>query len=103
MADETLLDYDDLMQPVIDTLRATGGQASNAELNAAIVAALGLPPALATQTHQPTSNLTELEYRLQWTRTYLRQFGLIDSPRRGVWALTKAGWQTGQVDGRLQV
>lgn len=98
MSDEKLPDYDDLMQPVLEALRNAGGQASNAELSAAIAAALTLPLALATQSHQPGSKLTELEYRLQWTRTYLRQFGLIDSPRRGVWALTEAGWQTHAVD-----
>ncbi|MFO7633924.1 MAG: Mrr restriction system protein, partial [Caldilinea sp.] len=90
--------YTDLMQPVMNALRAADGQASNADLNAAIVAALDLPPALVEQPHQPGANLTELEYRLQWTRTYLRQFGLIDSPRRGVWTLTDAGWKTHQID-----
>lgn len=103
MPDERLPDYDDLMQSVIDALRAAGGQASNADLNVAIVVALELPQALAGQLHQPDSNLTELEYRLQWARTYLRKFGLIDSPRRGVWALTEAGWQVHTVDRRETV
>jgi hypothetical protein len=53
------------MQPVMNALRAADGQASNADLNAAIVAALDLPPALIDQPHQPGANLTELEYRLQ--------------------------------------
>ena len=98
MLDETLPAYDDLMQPLMDALRAASGQAGNADLVAAIAGDLGLPPAIAAAPHQPGTSLTELEYRLRWTRTYLRQYGLIDSPRRGVWALTEAGWQAGQVD-----
>ena len=35
-----------------------------------------------------------------WTRTYLRRFGLIESPRRGLWILTEAGQQVTSVDPR---
>jgi restriction system protein len=98
MADRPMPQYTDLMQPLVDVLRSAGGQASNAEINAAIVAALALPSAVATRLHQPDSPLTELEYRLQWTRTYLRQFGLIDSLRRGVWTLTAVGWTVESVN-----
>jgi len=98
MSDEKLPTFADLMQPLMDALRSAGGQASNAELNVAIVAALALPPVLAEQLHKPGSSLTELEYRLQWARTYLHHFGLIDSPRRGVWAFTETGWQTHAVN-----
>jgi restriction system protein len=36
----------------------------------------------------PTS---EVEYRLAWTRTYLKKVGAIDNSERGVWALTSKG------------
>ncbi|MBK8047293.1 MAG: winged helix-turn-helix domain-containing protein [Anaerolineales bacterium] len=42
--------------------------------------------------------MRRLEYNLQWTRTYLRRYGLIDSPRRAVWLLTAAGWQREAID-----
>ena len=94
MSEATVPRYDALMQPVMDALHASNGQASNAEICAYVVQALALPAAAAEQAHKPGAALTELEYRLQWTRTYLRQYGLIDSARRGHWLLTELGWKT---------
>lgn len=33
---------------------------------------------------------TEIEYRLAWARTYLKQFGLLCNPTRGTWQFTDA-------------
>ena len=98
MSEATVPSYDAMMQPVIAALRANDGQASNAEICAFVIQTLALPPAAVDRLHTAGSPLTELAYRLQWTRTYLRQYGLIDSPRRGYWLLTEAGWQTETVD-----
>ena len=100
MAEQAVPTYDAMMQPVLEVLRAAGGQASNEQICAAVIDALDLPLSVSELPHKPGSSLTELQYRLQWTRTYLRQFGLIDSPRRSVWVLTEAGRQTEQVDPR---
>lgn len=88
------------MQVVLDALRAKGGQATNAEITSYVAQALELPAEVVQRLHKPGRNLTRLEYNLQWTRTYLRMFGLIDSPRRGVWMLLPAGWQASSVDAR---
>ena len=90
--------YDTLMQPTLDALRACGGQASNDDIVARVIQAQALQPEVAEHPHKDGLDLTELEYRLMWTRTYLRQFGLIDSPRRGVWTLTEAGWQATSIN-----
>ena len=87
-----------MMQPTLDALHALGRQGTTRLINAFVIQALELPPEIAQQPHKPGSSLTEVEYRLQWTRTYLRQFGLIDSPRRGYWALTDVGRETLQLD-----
>ena len=98
MSEGTVPSYATLMQPVMDALHASNGQASNAEICAYVVQTLALPAAVAAQAHKPGAALTELEYRLQWTRTYLRQYGLIDSARRGHWLLTAMGWKTQAVN-----
>ncbi len=41
---------------------------------------------------------TEFEYRLAWTRTYLKKYGLLENSSRGVWALTQQGRQVDLVD-----
>ena len=98
MANLPIPSYDALMQPTLDALRACGGQASNDDIAARVIDAQALPADVAEHPHGDGGDLTELEYRLMWTRTYLRHVGLIDSPRRGVWALTEAGWQTTSIN-----
>jgi restriction system protein len=42
--------------------------------------------------------MTEIEYRLMWTRTYLKKFGIIENSSRGIWALTPKGSTTEKVN-----
>ena len=44
--------------------------------------------------------MTELEYRLSFARTYLKNYGLIDNSERGVWSLTDTGRKTQRVDSK---
>ena len=49
--------------------------------------------------HNPDRGaLTEVEYRLAWTRTYLKTYGILDNSSRGIWALTTKGNETEKVD-----
>ena len=41
---------------------------------------------------QPKRNYTQFGYRLNWTRWLLKVYGLVESPKRGVWTLTTRGW-----------
>ena len=41
---------------------------------------------------------SEVAYRLAWTRTYLKQYGLLENSSRGVWALTAAARNVNSVD-----
>ncbi|MBW7882716.1 MAG: Mrr restriction system protein [Caldilineaceae bacterium] len=98
MASNALPTFDAMMQPALEALRAQGGQATNGEIYAYVIQALEVPAPAVQQPHRAGSSLTELEYRLQWTRTYLREYGLIENVRRGVWRLTEAGWQRTPID-----
>ncbi len=90
--------YDQLMQPTIDALHAFDGKATNLQIYEWVMEQLNLPDEIKKQLHKPGSSRTEVEYRMMWTRTYLRQVGLIDSPARATWVLTDLGQQTRQVD-----
>src|SRR6185369_8428469 len=49
---------------------------------------LQVPEEIASQLHNPEySNETELEYRLAWARTYLKNYGILERSGRGVWAI----------------
>lgn len=41
---------------------------------------------------------TEFEYRIAWTRTYLKRYGILENSSRSVWALTPEGRSVSQVD-----
>jgi len=49
--------------------------------------------------HNPEKGgMTEIEYRLMWTRTYLKFYGIIENSTRGVWSLTEKGSTQEKVD-----
>ena len=48
--------------------------------------------------HKGRVDQTEVEYRLAWSRTYLKKYGLLENSTRGVWALTPAGSKIEHVD-----
>lgn len=51
---------------------------------------LKFPEEVTSQLHNPEkSSQTEVEYRLAWARTYLKNFGLIENSERGVWSFTE--------------
>ena len=89
--------FDELMNPTLRALRELGGSASIEELLREVTRDLNLPLEVTSQTHLGGPQ-TELAYRLAWTRTYLKKFGLIDNSQRGVWSLTRDGHATQSVD-----
>ena len=93
--------YDDLMNPVIHALKQLGGSGTNEEINNKVAEIAGIPSAELEVLHNPNKGgMTEIEYRLMWTRTYLKKYGIIDNSARGVWALTAKGNQVNSVDER---
>ncbi len=80
--------YDQLMQPVFQTLKDLGGSGSIEEIDEKAVEILGLSEEVANQPHNPEkSSQSEMQYRLAWARTYLKKYGLIENSSRGVWAI----------------
>lgn len=99
MAEVEVPTFDTLMNPLLQALKSLGGSAKIDELNEKTIEIANLTEAQTGILHQPDkSDLTEIAYRLGWTRTYLKNFGLLENPARGVWALTAAGNEIGIVD-----
>jgi len=82
--------YDELMIPVIKALKDLGGSATIDELNEKVYVLTNLPDDILQIPHTENDSRTEIEYRLAWTRTYLKKYGLLDNSERGVWALIEA-------------
>ena len=48
--------------------------------------------------HNENGLTSEIDYRLAWSRTYLKKYGLIDNSSRGVWALTRRDIDLSKID-----
>jgi restriction system protein len=91
--------YPTLFEATFAALRTLGGSASNEELLERVIQDLALPPSVVEVPHGD-SGMSEIEYRLAWARTYLKNAGLVANSGRGVWAFTPLGKQTNSIDGR---
>ena len=93
------LQYDDLMNPVIQSLKSLGGSGTNEEINNKVAELAKIPSDQLEVLHNPEKGgMTEIEYRLMWTRTYLKFYGAIENSTRGVWSLTEKGSTLEKVD-----
>lgn len=90
--------YRDLINPILAALHVLGGSATNREIVNQVIEDMGLSSAIIQVPYSGKANRTALEDELGWARTYLRNYGLIDSSERGVWSLTAKGHETQHVD-----
>jgi restriction system protein len=91
--------HDALMNPLIQAIKSLGGSGTIEEINNKVAEIAGLIDEQLSVLHNPEqSTATEIEYRLGWSRTYLRKFGILENSSRGVWALTPLGSKTDRVD-----
>ena len=80
-----------LMWPVLQAVQALGGSARISEISGQVAKQEGFSEELLGVMHKPGSPQTELDYRLAWARTYLKNIGALVNSSRGVWALTDSG------------
>jgi len=83
------------MNPVIQALKSLGGSGTIEEINNKVIEITELSDEQTEILHKPEKGggRTQVEYRLAWTRTYLKKFGVLENSSRGVWALTAKGRQ----------
>jgi restriction system protein len=91
--------YDVLMNPTLQAIKLLGGSGTIEEIDNKVADIAGLSDEQQEVLHNPDKGgKTEVEYRLAWTRTYLKIFGVLENSSRGVWALTSEGRKIDQVD-----
>ena len=101
MANVDIPTFDAMMNPVIQALKSLGGSGTIEEINSTVFEIVGLSDEQLEVLHGPEKGgQAEVEYRLAWTRTYLKKYGVLENSSRGVWALTQKGRQLDQVDPR---
>lgn len=93
------LKYDELMNPLIQSLKSLGGSGTIEEINNKVAEIALIPSEQLEVLHNPEKGgMTEIEYRLAWTRTYLKGYGIIQNSTRGVWSLTEKGSKVEKID-----
>lgn len=99
MTDIKVPTFDSMMNPLIQALKMLGGSGTIAEIDNKTTEILDLSDEQLEVLHDPEkSSQTEVEYRLAWTRTYLKKYGVLENSSRGVWALTAKGRQLEKVN-----
>ena len=81
--------YRDFFEPTLKALDELGGSGSNEEIYNRVVNITKLSNDVLDIMHNFT--MTEVEYRLAWARTYLKNYGAIENSKHRVWSLTAKG------------
>jgi restriction system protein len=82
-------DFQTLMLPVLRLL-GDGKDRTSAEIRGAIAAEFTLTPADLAQM-LPSGRQATFNNRVAWAQAYLKQAGLVESPKRGVYRITARG------------
>lgn len=81
--------FDELIISTVKALVELGGSGSIEEINNKVYEIANLSDDVLLVSHGEDGR-SEVDYRLAWSRTYLKKFGLIENSARGVWALSKS-------------
>lgn len=76
-------------EPTLKALDMLGGSGSNEEIYKKVLALTQLSDEIVDEMHSFT--MTEVEYRLMWARTDLKNYGAVENSKQGVWTLTAKG------------
>src|ERR1700740_949930 len=89
--------FDELLIPVIRAIQQLGGSGSNEEINSKVYEIVNIPNNII---EIPCGNgqMSEIDYRLAWSKTYLKKFGLLENSTRGIWALSKPNIDINKLD-----
>ena len=83
--------FDELIIPTLNALMVLGGSGSIEEINNKVYEVAKISDQILQIPHGDEDGTTsEIDYRLAWSRTYLKKFGLLENSSRGIWALTKS-------------
>lgn len=77
------------IKPTIEALYQLGGSGANSEIYKKVIQITNLPEEIIDEMHSFT--MTEVEYKLMWARTYLKNYGAVENSKQGVWVLTTKG------------
>ena len=90
--------FDELIVPTVKALIELGGSGTVEEINTKVYEIAKLSDDILQVPHGDEGTTNEVDYRLAWSRTYLKKFGLLENSSRGIWALSKADIDVSKLD-----
>ncbi|AFZ13472.1 restriction endonuclease [Crinalium epipsammum PCC 9333] len=91
--------FDSMLLPTIQALKILGGSGTTEEIYDKVLQLLNLSEEVLDIKHGSTSQ-SEVEYRLGWSRTYLKKYGLLDNSTRGIWSLVSTAINIDSLDAK---
>lgn len=95
---DNLPTFDQLLIPTLKALKELGGSGIIEEINEKVYEIAKISEEVLQIPHDENGLQSEVDYRLAWSRTYLKKYDLIDNSSRGVWALTDSEIDIKQLD-----
>lgn len=86
----TMPTFDELIVPTVKALQELGGSGSIEEINNKVYVIAEISDDTLQISHGEGGAVSEVDYRLAWSRTYLKKFGLLDNSSIGIWALSRS-------------
>ena len=97
----TVPNYPQLIEATFIALKQLGGSGRNEEINKKVYAVLDVDDDALEVLHTGNPNMTEIDYRLAWARTLLKNYGAVRNSGRKVWSLTPEFASIQDVDGNI--
>lgn len=95
--------FDDFLKPVVQALIELGGSGTNEEINERVFQIGNISEEVLSIPHNEEGSIGEVDYRIGWTKTYLKKFGLLENSSRGVWALARPDIKISEINPELIV
>lgn len=92
-------EYSKFVEVTYTALKTLGGSGKNNEINEKAIEILELSDEVCSIPHLNSSSLSEINYRLAWARTLLKNYGAIENSARSVWSITVGFSNKDTVDG----
>ncbi len=80
-------DFKRLINPTLEALQSLGGSATVNEIHSEVIKNMQLSEKIIDFLHSDHTSQTEIQYRLGWARTYLKNYGIIEKTQRGIWTI----------------
>lgn len=80
--------YATLIEATFTALKELGGSGRNDEINKKVYQILNVPDSVLEILHTGRASFSEIDYRLAWARTLLKNYGALINSARRVWVIS---------------